>query len=136
MNNNDYTKVEITDKAKRYLNEAFSGVTGLYLRGFSELEDGNGVVSLRHPSRAGTSIDSFMYQLALSLEYVPFIMKSSYLPRFEQTLARLDIVDGTSTEWGTLAQALLFGLDMNLSKRETVEKYPNEEWGFKKYQTT
>ena len=129
---NNYTAAVMTDKARNELMKWFEEVAQEYLRAFRRFADED-KYSMKIEQRKGQPIDSFLYNLGLSLDHIPFIMKCQRLPRLEQTLARLDMVDGTENEWGMLAQGLLNGLEIEMNKQTVVKNFPDEEWGFVKY---
>lgn len=124
-----YTDVAMTDKARRSLLSAYDGLISDMLRGGllePESYEENAVIGV--PTRNGESLHDFFHDLGLSIDKVPNIMLNKRLSRLEEILARLDRVDGTRDEWGVLAQSLLDGLEIEMDKRSTVEKFPHEDW--------
>jgi len=129
----EYTVINMTNAARVSLREAYDGIISISLRSNEGFFGSDGLVQDEFSKRKGMTREQYLSLLALSIDKVPAIVLNGRLPRLEQTLARLDIVDGTGTEWGTLADALLRGLDLKLDKESTTVNFPNEEWGFKKH---
>ena len=129
----DYTSVEMTNDARERLERAYEALICDPLRGYSKYFDEENKVAYPYSNRMGMDKGQYFYALCLSIDKVPVIMLNGRLPHLEQTLARLDIVDGSASKWGSLANALLCGLGLDLNKQDTVRKYPNEEWGFLRY---
>jgi len=127
----EYTAINMTDAARTSLKQAYDSIIGITLRSNEMFFGSDGLVQAEFSKRKGMTREQYLSMLALSIDKVPLIVLNGRLPRLEQTLARLDIVDGTETEWGTLASALLQGLDLELDKDATTVNFPNEEWGFK-----
>ena len=70
---NEYSVVKMTDKARRTLKDGYEDIISEFLRGFSLLVDNN-MQSVTYETRKGMSIDGFLYDLGLSLEWIAFII--------------------------------------------------------------
>lgn len=123
-------EIEMTEKARNALSDAFTYLLSVSLRVGPVKPT---LLVAGFGPRNGMEINYFLYDLALSLDQVPALIRAVSITPTAYLLARLDTVDGTETEWGCLAKALVDGLDLAINKQTMVAQFPECEWGFKRY---